>query len=559
MRSGNYVDDNSIYHSENELESNAGAFTSTSNARRQPEDSDDHNSAAESPADQPEEEKKKRDTPDIDYGEGQGEDLEVGPLELEKMQSRKSVRDPNLVTWDSPEDPANPKNWSVNRKWAAAAIVSAFTFISPLSSSAIAPAISTIAQDFDISNRVQSQLTLSIFVVGYAIGPLLLGPLSEVYGRVPVLQLANLFFLCWNIGCSFAQNTAQLIAFRFLSGLGGSAPLAIGGGVLSDCWKSEERGKSLALYSLAPLLGPAVGPIAGGFITQNTSWRWTFHAITITDAIIQLVGLFLLQETYGPKLLKNKADRLRKETGNVNLHTEFESPDRTLIKLLATSFQRPFRMLATQPIIQLLALYMAYIYGLMYLVLTTYPVLWADTYHESMGIGGLNYISLGLGFFFGAQIGGRLNDRIYRKLKKRNNNETRPEYRAPAMVPGAILVPIGLFWYGWSAQANVHWIMPNIGACLFAAGSIFGFQCIMSYLVDAYTRYAASAIGSATVLRSLCGFGFPLFAPYMYEALGNGWGNSLLGFISIALGIPGPFVLWKYGQKLREKSKFAAG
>jgi len=315
----------------------------------------------------------------------------------------------------------------------------------------------------------------------------------------------------------------------------------------------------VSIYSLAPLLGPAVGPVAGGFITENTTWRWVFYATCIADALIQVSGLFFLQETYAPKLLAIKAKKMRKETGNELLHTEFESPELTLKVKLKTSMVRPFKLLFSQPIIQVLAIYMAFLYGLCYLVLATFPGLWEQRYGESIGIGGLNYIALGIGFFLGAQITAPINDKIYKRLKKKHNGVGQPEFRCPIMAPGAILVPIGLFWYGWSAQHRLHWIMPDIGAAIFAAGIIIGFQSTQTYLVDAYTRYAASAVAAATVLRSLAGFGFPLFAPYLYRALDYGWGNSLLGFIGIFIGIPGPFMLWKYGAQLRAKSQYAAG
>lgn len=202
---------------------------------------------------------------------------------------------------------------------------------------------------------------------------------------------------------------------------------------------------------------------------------------------------------------------------------------------------------------------MAYLYGIMYLVLSTFPGLWEGVYNESVGMGGLNYISLGVGFFLGTQLCAPAQDRIYRELKARNNGVGKPEFRVPLMIPGALLVPVGLFWYGWSAQAKTHWIVPNIGAAIFAAGTIIGFQCIQTYIVDSYTKYAASAVGAATVLRSLAGFGFPLFAPYMYAALDYGWGNSLIGFIAIGLGWPAPILLWIYGERLRTRSTFAAG
>ncbi|EXJ95583.1 hypothetical protein A1O1_00705 [Capronia coronata CBS 617.96] len=496
---------------------------------------------------------------EVRFGIRDTRDVEAELPELKTERSARSVKDPNLVTWEGPEDPANPKNWIYRKKWAATLIVSAFTFISPVSSSMVAPALTKIGEDLNIPAGIERSLTLSIFVLAYAIGPLFLGPLSEIYGRVIVLQLSNLFFLAFNIGCGFAQTKGQLIAFRFLSGLGGSAPLALGGGVLSDCWRAEERGKSISIYSLAPLLGPAVGPLAGGFIALKSTWRWCFWSTSIVDAGIQAAGFIWLRETYAPKLLGLKAKRLRKETGNADLHTEWEHPDRTLARVLRASLSRPFRLLGTQPIIQALAVYMAYLYGLMYLVLSTFPTVWEETYHESVGVGGLNYISLGVGFFLGTQISAPINDRIYRRLKKRNNNVGKPEFRVPMMIPGAILVPVGLFLYGWSSYEHTHWIVPNIGAAIFASGTILGFQCTQTYIVDAYTRYAASAIGAAVVLRSLAGFGFPLFAPYLYNALHLDWGNSLLGFIAIGLGIPAPFLLWRFGQTLREKSPYAAG
>ncbi|KAF3914598.1 hypothetical protein ABW21_db0209225 [Orbilia brochopaga] len=315
------------------------------------------------------------------------------------------------------------------------------------------------------------------------------------------------------------------------------------------------------MYSLAPLLGPAIGPVAGGWIVQSgLGWRWIFYIVSMVDAVIQIIGFFFLKETYAPKLLQQKARRLRKETGNMHLHTPYETDEkRKFSKILRTALVRPFILLGTQPIVQFLAAYMAFLYGLLYLVLSTFPPLWEKRYGESVGIGGLNYLSLGLGFFLGTQICAPINDRIYVRLKARNNGVGLPEFRVPLMPIGVFLVPMGLLIYGWSAQARVHWIVPNIGATIFSAGSIMGFQCIQTYIIDTYTRYAASAVASITVLRSLAGFGFPLFAPAMYNKLHYGWGNTTLAFIGVLIGWPGPFILWKWGAKLRAKSQFAAG
>ncbi|KAF2664029.1 synaptic vesicle transporter [Microthyrium microscopicum] len=485
-------------------------------------------------------------------------DKDLEKNEPSNLQPEPS-KDPFLVTWDGPNDPLNPKNWSGKRKWAATFVVSSFTFISPVSSSMVAPAMQAMKADLHLDSDFLASMILSIFVLAYAVGPLFLGPLSEVYGRVIVLQLSNLVYLVWNLACGFARTGPEMLVFRFLSGLGGSAPLAIGGAVLGDLFFAEQRGKAVSIYSLAPLLGPAIGPIAGGFVTANTTWRWIFYATTIADALIQVSGFFFLQETYVPILLQRKAAKLRKETGNDAYYTEFDHKNESLRQTLSTAAVRPFIMLFTQPIIQCIAFYMAYLYGLMYLMLSTFPQLWTVQYGFSTSIGSLHYIALGTGFFLGTQISAPINDRVYRRLKKSNNGVGRPEFRVPLMIAGSLFIPIGLFWYGWAAQAHTHWIVPDIGAAIFCAGTIVCFQSMQTYIVDGYTRYAASGIAAAVVLRSLAGFGFPLFAPSMYNALGFGWGNSLLAFVGIAIGVPAPIIFWKYGEQLRAKSKFASG
>ena len=298
----------------------------------------------------------------------------------------------------------------------------------------------------------------------------------------------------------------------------------------------------------------------GGFITERTSWRWTFWVISITDGFVQVLGFFFLRETYAPSILGKKAKKLREATGNKALLTKWEKSGRSFSKMLKLALVRPFILLGTQPIIQVLAVYLGYLYGLMYLILATYSALWTERYHESIGIAGLNYISLGLGYLVGTQSTARLNDTIYKILKKRSGKDVgQPEYRLPLLIPAAILVPVGLVWYGWSAQNHLHWIMPNIGIAIFGVGMKIATQCTQTYAVDTYTLYAASAGAAGTFLRSLAGFGFPLFAPYMYDTLGYGWGNSLIALVALLLGGPAPLLLWRYGPWLRARSQYAAG
>jgi len=473
-------------------------------------------------------------------------------------RSKKGGKDINLVSWDGPDDPDNPKNWSKKSKWATTMTVAAFTFISPVSSSMIAPCLRQLGADLNTS-AFATELGMSAFILAFAVGPLFLGPMSELFGRRIVLQLSNLFYFAFNLACGFSDNIGMIIAFRFLSGLGGSAPMGIGGGVLGDIWLPQERGKAMAVYSLMPLLGPAIGPIAGGFIAQYSTWQWVFYSTSICAILVQILGIFFLRETYAAEILKRKKKQLIKITGNPDLHTEFDNPNRKLSAHLRTAFARPFKLLFTQPIVQVLAAYIGYVYGVLYLVLASFPMLWAEQYGESDSIGGLNYISLGLGFYLGTQIAAKTADRIYKSLKAKNGGVGRSEFRVPLMFPGAVMVPIGLLIYGWSAQAHTHWIVPNIGTAIFAAGNQLVFQNCQTYIVDSYTRFAASAIAATTVFRSLGGFAFPLFASAMYNGLGYGIGNTVLACCGIIVGLPVPCLLWWYGETLRKKSKFAAG
>ncbi|KAG4431181.1 hypothetical protein IFR05_013344, partial [Cadophora sp. M221] len=461
--------------------------------------------------------------------------------------------DPNLVTWSSPDDPTNPINWPNRKRWTATLLVACFTFISPLASTMIAPSLNTIADDFKITKDAEKALVMTIFLLAYAIGPFLIGPLSEMFGRVVVLQFANLVFLLFNTICGFSRSKEQMMAFRFLSGLGASAPQAIGGGVISDCWRAEERGKAIAIYSLAPFLGPSLGPIAGGLITQNTTWRWVFWGTSILDLFVQILATLFLHETYPPKILAVKSKKLIQETGNTALHTKWQNPDHTFGHILRKNLVRPFVMLATQPTIQVMALYRAYIYGLKYLILSTFPMVFEDVYNMSIGDASLNYLSLGVGFVIGLQICAPIIDKIYVRLKRHYNSPGRPEFRIPLMLPGGLLVPIGLLIYGFTAHSSMHFIVPNIGAAIFACGCIISFQCAQAYVVDAYTTYAASATGAAAFVRTIAGFGFPLFAGKLYGSLGVGWGNGVLAFVALGLGIPAPILFWKFGERMRAR------
>ena len=210
--------------------------------------------------------------------------------------------DNGIVGWESQDDPEMPLNFPENRKWFLISLLASITFISPLASSMFAPAVSFMNTTFDNTSIYLSSLTVSIFVLGYVVGPLILAPLSEIYGRRYVLTGANIFFCVWQVGCALAPNINALIVFRFLAGIGGSGCLTIGGGVIADLFHADRRGLATSVYSIGPLFGPVVGPIIGGFVGQRVGWRWIFWLLLISSAVVT-IGIEIFNRETNPRVL----------------------------------------------------------------------------------------------------------------------------------------------------------------------------------------------------------------------------------------------------------------
>jgi hypothetical protein len=232
-----------------------------------------------------------------------------------------------------------------------------------------------------------------------------------------------------------------------------------------------------------------------------------------------VIGLYMLEETYPPLLLRRRKWTIIQETGDTRYHTHYDHLDHVTAQVLSQNLVRPFKPLATQPIIQVMALYNGFLYGNTYVFFAAFVNLFTDRYHESVHIAGLNYVSIATGCGLATVIYSMTIDRIYRALSIRNGGQGKPEFRIPVMVPGTLLLGIGLFSYGWSAEANLYWIMPNIGCGLFVAGATVCTSSVNAYIVDTHGQYSASAIAAISILRCLSGFTFPMFAPYMLVSL----------------------------------------
>ncbi|KAI8652917.1 MFS domain-containing protein [Fusarium keratoplasticum] len=494
------------------------------------------------PLPEPETETKDRSSLDDDR------DLE-GSVTSVELEAADAPQDPNVVDWDGPDDPANPHNWSRARKGGTIALVSAITFVTPLASSIFSPSIEQVMTEFNSTNQELASFIVSVYLLGYCFGPLVVAPLSEVYGKNPIYNVCNVLFVVWNVACAKAPNIGALIIFRFFAGLAGCCPLTLGAGSLADITTPEHRAAAMSGWVMGPILGPVVGPIAGGYLTEAKDWRWSFWVVSMVGGLIVILGFLFMRETGANALLEQKAKRLRKETGNPKLTSKLDTGVATK-ELFKIATIRPGKMLLFSPIILCLSLYMAIVYGYLYLLFTAIPTVFKMRYGFTTGQVGLSYLGFGVGSIIGVGITGATSDRISQWLTKKNGGKAKPEYRLPIMAMGSVFVPGGLFMFGWTVQNHDHWILPIIGTSLVGLGMMAGFMSISVYLVDAYTAHAVSAIAASTVFRSLLGALLPIGGRKMFESLGLGWGASLLAFIAVVM-VPISGLLMKFGEKIR--------
>ena len=369
-----------------------------------------------------------------------------------------------------------------------------------------------------------------------------------------MLSFANWFFVVWQLGCALAPNLPALIVFRFFAGIGGVGCLTLGAGVIADLFPVERRGMATSIWAMGPLIGPVIGPICGGFVGEEIGWRWVFWILLIAGGVLSFGVECLNRETYAPVLLRWKTAKLAKETGRTDLRSAYEADKESasLPDVLRQGMRRPVLLFIKSPIVFLLSTYMAFIYGLLYLFFTTISSVFQENYGFSTGLSGLAYLGIGIGFMTGLAAVAITSDKVVMALTARNNNKYQPEFRLPAMIIFACILPISFFWYGWSADKHVHWIVPIIGMFPFGVGMMGIYMPIQMYIIDCYPTHAASGNATLTATRSLLGALLPLAGPKMFASLGLGWGNSLLGFIALAF-LPAPLVFNRYGQRIREK------
>jgi multidrug resistance protein len=425
-----------------------------------------------------------------------------------------------------------------------------------LVSSAYSGGIDQILSTFNVGTEVAT-LGISLFVLGFAIGPLLWAPMSELYGRQVLFFGTYAALTVFNAGAAGSQNIQTLLILRFFAGAFGSSPLTNAGGVIADMFPASQRGLAMSVFASAPFLGPTLGPIAGGFLGETEGWRWVEGLMAIFTGTLWIVGALTIPETYSPVILRRRAAKMSKVTGKVyKSKIEIQHGAKTIGQEFKTSLSRPWILLFMEPIVLLFSIYMAVIYGTLYMMFAAFPIVYQQDRGWSPGIGGLSFIGVMVGMMC-AVVYSLFDNKRYNKVADKHDNKAPPEARLPPAMIGSIALPVGLFWFAWTNYPSINWSVSIIGTAPFGFGMVLVFLAIMNYLIDAYVIYAASVLAANSVLRSLFGAGFPLFTTYMYKNLGIHWASSIPAFLALAC-VPFPFLFYKYGEQIRMKCKYAA-
>ncbi|KAL7955510.1 major facilitator superfamily domain-containing protein [Trichoderma compactum] len=469
--------------------------------------------------------------------------------------------DPYEVGWDDENnDPLCPRSFNKARKWLIVLICACGSLTVTCASSIYTSTYAQMEAEFHNVREI-SDLGLSTFVLGIAIGPMLLSPLSEFYGRRPIYLVSWTMYLIWLIPSAVAKNIATMVVVRFFDGLAGSAFLTVSGGTVGDLFARHELQLPMAVFSIAPFVGPSLGPLLGGFINYFTHWRWTYYVLLIWAGVMWAAIVVLVPETYHPILLRNKARKLRKDTGDDRWLAPSEKTPKTVVQAVGTSLQRPFQLLIFEPMCLSLCVFTAILLGILYLFFGAFPLVFATNHGFNLWQIGLTFVGIGVGMVLGMltdPVWFRIRARLMAKLEQETGvpGGSEPEFRLPSAIVGSVLVPIGIFMFGWTTYSSVPWIVPIIGSAIFGLGNLLVFTSVFTFLVDAYPMYAASALAANAFVRCSFAAVFPLFGTQMYNKLGFQWASSLLAFLTVAM-MPFPYLFFKYGKKIRSKSRFA--
>ncbi|GKT47433.1 citrinin biosynthesis cluster MFS transporter mrr1 [Colletotrichum spaethianum] len=459
-----------------------------------------------------------------------------------------------IVDWLGPDDKGYPQNLPTPRKWLITLVLALFVLSTTFSSSVFSAAASVTANEFNTTVQTMVFGGTSLFMFGFALGPIIFGPLSERYGRKRPLMTGYVTFALLQLPAANAQSLFTLFLFRFLQGTFGAAPSAILSGTLADIWTPKQRGFAMPCTGTFLMIGPVIGPMVGSVIVKSPlGWRWIFNITAIVALAVAGITYPALSETYSPTLLERRAKRMRHMTRNWALRAKSEELDTSLHDVVEKCLSLPAKMLVLEPILLLMSTYISVVFGLMYIFFLAYPISFARERHWDETSAGLPLLSI----LFGTLLGGALIIATVNTRLSPDPKAGRPqENRLLLMMIGTVCLPVGMFWFAATSSPSTNPWPQIIAGIPMGMGIILINMQGMNYIVDCYGINSNSAIAANTFMRSLFASGFPVFATSMYTTIGVARATSILGLFGIILA-PIPFLFYHYGDQIRARSRWS--
>lgn len=483
-----------------------------------------------------------------------GHDLDLALPHSQLSNEAELARDPHCVNFTY-KDKQDPRTLSELRKWTTALIALAIQMWANAISAMAAPAIEAMSPDLHVSVAA-GRVIQAIFLYGFALGAVIMTPLSEDYGRRPTHIASIALMGIFQIPCALAPNFGTMVAFRFLAGFFAAASFN-SVGIISDMWEPEHQSWPVNCFALVAELGADIGPIIGAFVLIRGGWRWIFGLCGLGTAFLLALFILFCPETRGGVILKKRAAKIRAETGDDRYfsHHEVILRERSVRAVMQDTLFRPVYMLFREPIVLWFALFDGFNYMIIYLALESIPLIY-EQWGFTQATENLPFV----GMFLGSCIAFALyyfQLRYEDKAARRNGGVKPPESRLYWMLPGGVLFPASLFWFAWTTQGPpVPWIVSVIALAAFGLSSHIIFISVSDYTIASYSIYSASAVGAQSLLREILSGSVTLFGHQMYVNLGYPWASSVLAFIAVVLAVVPP-VLYFFGPRIRAASAFA--
>lgn len=306
-----------------------------------------------------------------------------------------AIPNKDIVDFDPNGDPENPMDWPTPYKWGIVTLLAAMAFTVTFTCVSLVPVANIIVGDLEggAASGSAAVLLVTIWELGEAAGPLFIAPLSEVFGRHPVIHVANVFFIAFTVLCALSPTTTVLIVARALTGVA-VASNVLSPAIVGDIFPSEQRGAAMSLVQLAPLTGGAVGPAIAGAISQTAGWRQSIWMSVGLAGACEVIFIIFFRETYKVPILRRKAARLRKETGSSALRTAFDSENAEHSwEHIVESVLRPAVVLKSSFVLQIMSFYGSFLFSYFYIMSTTLPALLQNGYGFTPAETGLSFIT----------------------------------------------------------------------------------------------------------------------------------------------------------------------